>query len=134
MKKKFSTHWKASKQIRKQRKYVANAPLHIKRKMISSELSKELKEKYKIRNISLRKNDEVKITKGKFKGKQGKIIKINTKKMKVYIEGIQVKKQDGSKTNVPLKAPNLQIVNLNLEDKKRVDALEKKKGVKNAQK
>jgi len=120
MKKKFSTHWKASKQIRKQRKYVANAPLHIKRKMISSELSKELKEKYKIRNISLRKNDEVKITKGKFKGKQGKIIKINTKKMKVYIEGIQVKKQDGSKTNVPLKAPNLQIVNLNLEDKKRL--------------
>jgi len=120
MKKKFSTHWKASKQIRKQRKYVANAPLHIKRKMINSELSKELKEKYKIRNISLRKNDEVKITKGKFKGKQGKIIKINTKKMKVYIEGIQVKKQDGSKTNVPLKAPNLQIVNLNLEDKKRL--------------
>jgi large subunit ribosomal protein L24 len=120
MKKKFSKHWKSSKQIRKQRKYVANAPLHIKRRMISSELSKELREKHKIRSISLRTGDEVKITKGKFKGKQGKISRVNTKKMKVYIEGIQVKKQDGSKASIPLKAPNLEIINLNLEDKKRL--------------
>jgi large subunit ribosomal protein L24 len=121
MKKKFSTHWKSSKQRRKQRKYLANAPLHIKRKLICSKLSKELKEKYKIRSISLRKGDEVKIMKGKFKGKQGKINKINTKKMKVYIESIQVKKQDGSKVNVPLKAPNLEIISLNLDDKKRLN-------------
>ena len=59
--------------------------------------------------------------KGKFKGKQGKINKINTKKMKVYIESIQVKKQDGSKVNVPLKAPNLEIISLNLDDKKRLN-------------
>jgi len=34
MKKIFSTHWKASKQPRKQRKYRAKAPLHIKRKFL----------------------------------------------------------------------------------------------------
>jgi len=67
MKQKFSTTWKASKQPRKQRKYSANAPLHIKRKMLSANLSKPLREKHKIRNIEVRKGDKVIIMRGKFK-------------------------------------------------------------------
>jgi len=125
MKKKFSTKWKASKQPRKQRKFIANAPLHLKRKMLSSNLSKLLRDKHKIRNIELRKGDKVKIMKGKFKKKQGKIIELKTKLLKVYIEGIQIKKTDGSKVNVPLQASNLQIIELNLDDKKRFKKLEK---------
>ena len=35
------------------------------------------------------------------------------------IEGIQIKKKDGSNVNVPLRASNLQITELNLSDKKR---------------
>jgi large subunit ribosomal protein L24 len=120
MKKKFSKHWKASKQPRKQRKYSANAPLHIKRKMLSVNLSKELRKKYGKRNIPARKGDTVKILRGKFKKKQGKILKIDTKKSRFEIEGIQVKKQDGSKVNVKLPASNLQIIELYSEDKKRM--------------
>ena len=133
MKQKFSTTWKASKQPRKQRKYSANAPLHIKRKMLSANLSKPLREKHKIRNIEVRKGDKVIIMRGKFKKKQGKIIEIKTKLLKVYIEEIQIKKTDGSKTNVPLKASNLQIIELNLDDKKRFKKLEKEenKDIKN---
>ena len=127
MKQKFSTSWKASKQPRKQRKFIANAPLHLKRKMLSSNLSKPLREKHKIRNIELRKGDKVLIMRGKFKKKQGKVIEIKTKLLKVYIEGIQIKKTDGSKVNVPLKASNLQIVELNLDDKKRMIKLNKNK-------
>ncbi len=117
MKQKFSTKWKASKQPRKQRKFIANAPLHLKRKMLSSNLSKPLREKHKIRNIELRKGDKVRIMRGKFKKKQGKIIELKTKLLKVYVEGIQVKKTDGSKVNVALRASNLQIIELNLDDK-----------------
>ena len=133
MKEKFSTSWKASKQPRKQRKFIANAPLHLKRKMLSSNLSKPLRGKHKIRNIELRKGDKVIIMRGKFKKKQGKVIEVKTKLLKVYIEGIQIKKTDGSKVNVPLKASNLQIVELNLEDKKRFKKLEKEenKDIKN---
>ena len=127
MKQKFSTSWKASKQPRKQRKFIANAPLHLKRKMLSSNLSKPLREKHKIRNIELRKGDKVLIMQGKFKKKQGKVIEIKTKLLKVYIEGIQIKKTDGSKVNVPLKASNLQIIELNLDDKKRMIKLNKNK-------
>ena len=42
MKSVFSKTWVRSKQPRKQRKYVANAPLHIKGKMVRAHLSKDL--------------------------------------------------------------------------------------------
>jgi len=119
MKKEFSTKWKASKQPRKQRKFIANAPLHLKRKMLSVNLSKPLREKHKTRNIEVRKGDKVLIMRGGFKKKQGKVIEIKTKLLKIYIEAMQKKKTDGSKVNVPFKASNLQIVELNLDDKKR---------------
>ena len=119
MKKEFSTAWKSSKQPRKQRKYLANAPIHIKVKNLSVNLSKELRKKYGIRNTVVRKDDMVKIMRGKFKKKQGKVIEILVKRAKIYIDGMQTKKQDGSKVNVPLRASNLQIVELNTSDKKR---------------
>ncbi len=119
MKKEFSKDWKSSKQPRKQRKYLANAPLHIKKKFLSVNLSKELRKKYGKRNIAVRKGDLAKIMRGKFSKKQGKIIKVNLKTAKVIIEGIQIKKQDGSKVNVKLQPSNLQIIELNVEDKKR---------------
>ncbi|MBT4258100.1 50S ribosomal protein L24 [archaeon] len=119
MKKEFSKQWVASKQPRKQRKYLANAPLHLKRKVLSTNLSKALRTKYGTRNVVLRKGDLVKILRGKYAGKQGKVVEIKIKMSKVYVEGIQVKKQDGTKVNVKLQSSNLQIIELNLEDKKR---------------
>jgi len=125
MRKKFSKHWKSSKQPRKQRKYLANAPIHLKKKLMSANLSKELRKKYGKRSLPLRKGDDVKIMRGKFRGKKGKVINVKIKKQKIGIEGIQIKKQDGSKVNVPLKASNLQILELNLEDRKRNKILKK---------
>ncbi|MBU1129411.1 MAG: 50S ribosomal protein L24 [Nanoarchaeota archaeon] len=119
MKQKFNTSWKASKQPRKQRKYLANAPLHLKKKLVGVNLSKELRQKYGKRTIAVRKGDTVKIMKGKFKGKKGKINSVSLKFSKVTIDGILVKKQDGSKVNVKLQPSNLQIIELHLEDKKR---------------
>ena len=110
MKKKFSTAWKSSKQPRKQRKYVANAPLHLRKKFLSVNLSKALRAKEGRRNVVLRKGDTVKVMRGKFKKKQGKVTKIRLVKGKIYIEKIQTKKMDGSSVDVPLRASNLQIV------------------------
>ena len=121
--KEFTKKWKASKRPAKQRKFKAKAPIHIKRKMLSTNLSKELREKYKTRNIPARKGDTVKVMKGKYKGKKGKITKILTKQLKVYVEGVQTKKQDGSMVDVALIASNLQITELNIEDKKRFKKL-----------
>jgi len=127
MKRKFSTHWKSSRKPRKQRKYSANAPLHLKRKIMSANLSKELRKKYRKRSLPLRKGDIVKIMRGKFRKKTGKIAVVNSKKMKVEVEGIQIKKQDGSKVNVKFNPPFLQITELNLEDRRRSEALIRQK-------
>ena len=126
MKKKFSTKWKASRQKRKQRKYRFNADLHIRKKMVSAHLSKELRKKYSKRSTSLRKNDVVKVMRGSFKGKTGKINIINLKKLKVSIEGLQKQKKDGTKINIFFNPSNLQITELNLEDRKRLQVLERK--------
>ncbi|MEA3414294.1 MAG: 50S ribosomal protein L24 [Nanoarchaeota archaeon] len=119
MKKEFSTAWKASSQPRKQRKFLAKAPLHIKRRQLNANLTKNLREKYG-RNLPVKKGDKVKIMRGKYKGKSGKITKVIVKRLKIYIEGIQTTKQDGSKIEVPIRSSNLQITELNLEDKKRI--------------
>jgi len=130
MKKKFSRSWKGSRQKRKQRKYRANAPKNIMKKFLSANLSKELRKKHGKRSFPLRKGDEVKIMRGEFKGKKGQIESFNMKKLKVIIEGIQKTKKDGTKVNVIFSPSNLQIQNLNLDDKKRLNSIEKKTKVK----
>ena len=127
MKNKFSKGWKASKLPRKQRKYIMGAPISIKKKLLGVNLSKELRKKYGKRNIPARKDDVVKILRGKFKNKRGKIVNVRTKMSRIEIEGIQVKKQDGSKVNVKIHPSNLQIVELTLEDRKRNKNLKMKK-------
>ena len=103
------------------------APISIKKKLLGVNLSKELRKKHGKRNISARKDDVVKILRGKFKNKRGKIVNVRTKMSRIEIEGIQVKKQDGSKVNVKLHPSNLQIVELTLEDRKRNKNLKIKK-------
>jgi len=64
MKNEFSKHWVGSKRPGKQRKYLAKAPLHIRKKLLNVSLSKELRKKYGRRAITVRKGDKVKILVG----------------------------------------------------------------------
>jgi len=141
MKSTFSTKWNASTQPRKQRKYNYNAPLHLRHKFLSSSLSKDLRKKYSKRSLPLRKGDEVLIMRGSFKKKKAKITEIDLKGSVVALENIQRTKKDGTKVNVFLHPSNLQIHTLNLDDKERINALNRKnkpkvesKEVKNASK
>jgi large subunit ribosomal protein L24 len=126
MKKKFSAKWNGSRQPRKQRKYIANAPNHIRRKLVSSNLSKELRKKYGKRNFPLRKGDKVSIMTGEFNKKSGNVDSIDLKRTRVIISGIHRTKKDGTKINVYFDPSNLQIKELNLDDKKRLEALNRK--------
>ena len=83
----------------------------------------------------MRKGDTIRIMRGKFKGKQGKITRVNTKTAGIEVEGIQIKKQDGSKVNVKLQPSNLQIIELDVQDSRRLgenNQKNKKVEVKNA--
>jgi large subunit ribosomal protein L24 len=119
MEKEFSTSWKASKQPRKQRKFRFNAPLHIRGRMIISPLSKDLRKKYGMRSLRVKKGDKVKIMRGQFKGKEGKVDKVDLKKYKIIIDKAEVVKKDGSKTFYPIDPSNVMIIDANSDDKKR---------------
>jgi len=127
MKKDWSKNWASSKQPRKQRKYRVNAPLHIKRKLVSAHLSEELRKQHKKRSFPVRKGDKVKVLRGVFKGTIGEIERVSYKKTKVYIKGVEKKKKDGtSQTKIPIDASNVIVLSLNLSDKRRQSALERK--------
>jgi len=117
-----------SKKPKKQRKFIRTAPLHLRRKLMASHLSAELKKQYNTRSVPVRKGDEVVVMRGRFKKRSGKIARLDTKKYRVYIEGIMVKRTDGTERQAPIHSSKLKITKLNLQDKKRVKALKRKGG------
>lgn len=123
MKKQFSTSWLSSTQVRKQRKYRFNAPLHTRHKFLSAHLSKELRKKYNKRNIPLRKGDEVLVMRGAFKKKKAKISSVDLTYGKVALEGIQRTRKDGTKVSVPFHPRALLIQEITADDKERLAAL-----------
>ena len=125
MKKKWSPKWNGSSQPRKQRKYRANAPLHARHKLMAAHLSKELRSQTGKRAIPVRKGDEVRIITGSSKRSTGTVSRIDLKEMKVYVEGITVKKVDGSEVMRALEPSNIMITKLNMDDKMRRKQLER---------
>ena len=119
MKKNYSNKWISSKQRRKQRKYRANAPLHVRHNLISAHLDKPLRKDYKRRSVPLKKGDEVKVMCGSYKKKEGKITRIDMKSLKVYVDNVKKKKVSGQEIEVPIDPSNLKIIKLNLDDPKR---------------
>lgn len=120
VKDKFSKGWVKSIKPCKQRKYRYNAPLHIKHRFMSVHLSKDLRSKHKIRRIIVKTGDSVMVLKGQFKKKVGKVASVDIRKSKVFIEGIESVKKDGTKSLYPFTPSNLLITELNLDDKKRL--------------
>ncbi|MGC9517375.1 MAG: 50S ribosomal protein L24 [Methanomicrobiales archaeon] len=115
-----------SKQPRKQRKFIHNAPLHKRNKMMGVTLSDELKSKYEIRSLPVRSGDTVRVMRGNFKDHEGKVEKIDLKHYKVMVEGVIIKKPDGNQVYSTIHPSNLMIVELNLDDDERNQILERK--------
>jgi large subunit ribosomal protein L24 len=112
-------------QPRKVRKEYYSEPRHVIRKNISSHLSNELYAKYGTRSLSVVKGDTVKVLRGKFKGMEGKISKVNVKARSVAVEGITISKSDKKQVLFYLDASNLLVTKLTLDDKKRIEKLRK---------
>jgi len=109
-----------SKKPRKQRKSLYNASLHTKQNLLAGHLSPELRKKYTKRSITLRKGDSVKVMRGQYAGKSGKISLVNLGKQVIHIGDILRKKKDGSEIAVKFNSSNLLVTDLNLEDDRRL--------------
>ncbi|MEM2210689.1 MAG: 50S ribosomal protein L24 [Nitrososphaerales archaeon] len=114
-----------SSKPRKVRKKMYEAPHHIKSSQLRSPLIKELREKYGVRSVRVRKGDIVKVMRGAYKGVEGKIISVDVKSGRVSIEGITREKIGGGTVPVMIHASKVMVTNLNLDDKWRRMKLEK---------
>lgn len=100
--------------------------LHEKKKHMSVALSKDLRIQVKKRSLGVRKGDEVRIIKGKFKKTQGTVTRVDVKSMKVYIDTAVVKKKSGGQVQVPIPASSMRITKLTAVDKDRQKLLQTK--------
>lgn len=117
---KLNKHVSSSR--RKSRKRHFQAPSHIRRKLMSAPLSKELRQKYNVRSMPIRKDDEVQVVRGHYKGNQvGKVVQSYRKKFVVYIERIQREKANGSNVYVGVHPSKCVIVKLKMDkDRKKI--------------
>ncbi|MFH0712153.1 MAG: 50S ribosomal protein L24 [archaeon] len=119
MKSKFNKSWNASVKPRKQRKFLVNAPNHIRRKLMGATLDKRLRAKHGVRSIEVRKGDEVKVMRGKFAKKQGKVGGVDVKNCRIQIDGLQREKKGGEKVMTWFHPSSVKIVVLDDSDKRR---------------
>jgi len=101
-----------------------NAPLHKKRKWISSHLAENLLLKYDRRSLPVVKGDTVKVMRGNYRGHEDKISKVNVRDQTVEIEGVTITTAKGTKIAKPIHASTLLITKLNITDKWRRQKLE----------
>jgi len=112
---------------RKSRKAHFGAPSSVRRTVMTAPLSKELREKHNVRSIPIRKDDEVIITRGSLKGREGKITSVYRLKYVVHVERVTREKVNGQSVPVGIHPSKVQITKLKL-DKDRESILERKGG------
>ncbi|MFB6209770.1 MAG: 50S ribosomal protein L24 [Candidatus Nanohaloarchaea archaeon] len=117
----WSSDWNSSTNPSKQRKYRQNAPLHVKDRLVSANLSNELREELGTRNIRVRTGDRAKVVRGDDRGSEGIVNSIDREEEVVYIDGIERERADGSKQQKALRPSNLQLVALNVENTDRIE-------------
>lgn len=108
-------------QPRKQRKALYTAPLHIRRKLMSANLSKDLRADIGKRSLPIRVGDKVQVVRGDFKGHEGKVESIDAKRYKVTVEGVTLSKPDGNAVFLPIHPSNLMIIEADLKDERRLN-------------
>jgi large subunit ribosomal protein L24 len=116
-----------SKKPRKQRNALYSASLHKRRKMISSHLSSKYLEdakRYYPRSAIVRKGDTVKIVRGSFGGHIGKVESVDTRSMRITVDGATKSKADGTQIAAKIHPSNVIITKLDLSDTKRKEKFE----------
>merc|ERR1712188_195134 len=104
---------------RKSRKAHFTAPSSVRRKIMSAHLNKELIQKYHVKSMPIRKDDEVIVVRGINRGREGKVIQVYRKKYVIHIERVTREKSNGSTVNVGIHPSNVMITKLKLDKDRR---------------
>jgi large subunit ribosomal protein L24 len=71
-------------------------------------------------------DDTVQITKGDRRLSEGKVLRVDSKRGKIYVEGVTRTRMDGSTVQLPIQPENVMITRLNLDDGIRREKLERR--------
>jgi large subunit ribosomal protein L24 len=110
----------------KQRKRMYQAHVTGRYKRFSASLASNLKESHGTNSVPVRKGDTVMIMRGDRKGFEGKVTQINRKNYRIFVEGANREKVDGTTISVPIHPSKVMITRLNLDDKWRKRIMERK--------
>lgn len=113
---------------RKQRKALFTANMAEKRIIMSSHLSKGLREEYGFRSFPIHSQDVVVVKSGKFKGREGRVETVSRTKCKVTVEGCTMPKSSGGTVFYPIDSSNLEIKQFYF-DEKRTASINRKKAI-----
>lgn len=111
---------------RTQRKRLFQASAHVRRKHFSAALSPDLKKKHGANAFPVKAGDTVRVMRGDRQGFEGKITRVDRPGFRVFVEGVTREKVDGTSIQIPLHPSKVMITNLDLDDKWRREALERK--------
>ena len=111
---------------RKSRKAHFAADSESKRRFMSAMVSKELRSSLGIRSLPIRKDDEVQIVRGDFKGREGRVTTVYRLKNVIHVERVQREKQNGAPVPVGIHPSNCIITKVK-EDRDRKAVIERKK-------
>ncbi len=111
-----------------QRKRLFLAADHVRRKSFSAQLSPDLKRKHHANAFPVKTGDTVRVMRGDRRGFEGRITGVDRKKFRILIEGVTREKVDGTTIQIPIHPSKAMIVNLNLDDKWRREALKRRTG------
>ncbi|KAE8707021.1 60S ribosomal protein L26 [Hibiscus syriacus] len=78
---------RVSSSRRKSRKAHFTAPSSGRRVLMSAPLSSDLRSKYIVRSMPVRKDDEVQAVRSTYKGREGKVVQVYRKKWVIHIQG-----------------------------------------------
>ncbi|KAJ9648075.1 60S ribosomal protein L26A [Coniosporium apollinis] len=109
---------------RKSRKAYFQAPSSVRRVIMSAPLSQELRSQHNIRSIPLRKDDEVLITRGSNKGREGKITSVYRLKYVIHVERVSREKSNGQSVPIGIAPSKVVITKLKM-DKDRESIIER---------
>ena len=110
----------------KQRKRLYQASVSERYRRFSAPLSSKLKESHGTNSVPIRKGDTVMIMRGDRRNTEGKVTQIDTQKYRIFVEGANREKVDGTSIPVPVHPSKVMITRLNLDDKWRKKILERK--------
>ncbi|KAI6132123.1 translation protein SH3-like domain-containing protein, partial [Pisolithus croceorrhizus] len=119
---------------RKSRKAHFTAPSSVRRKIMSSPLAKDLRTKYSVRSLPIRKDDEVRIVRGKYKDREGKVTQVYRKKWVIYVDRVQRDKSNGASVPIGIHPSKVVITTIKLDKDRRaiLDRKDRSKSVKPA--